>query len=152
PMSEEAMSNALLRRFDDQEGQEQKSKLTSAATTDRERDHIIGVAMHREFRENPTGTVRRRLWAGLCFVFGEQFLKHPEVWVDGDLMTTPGKFDSIPPWLGENLQLIFYSSTLGMLLLGFLGWRWTYAWRREGRLLALATIFVPLPYILTHGE
>src|SRR5262249_15227873 len=48
--------------------------------------------------------------------------------------------------------LIFYASTLAMLLLGVLGWRWTYAWRREGRLLALATIFIPLPYILSHAE
>ena len=81
-----------------------------------------------------------------------EFLKHPEAWVDGDLMATPGKFDPIPAWLGENLPLIFYASTLGMLALHVLGWRWTYAWRHGGRLLALATIFIPLPYILSHAE
>ena len=39
-----------------------------------------------------------------------------------------------------------------MLLLGVLGWRWTYNWRRESRLLALAVMWVPFPYILSHGE
>ena len=39
-----------------------------------------------------------------------------------------------------------------MLVLGGIGWRLSFGWRRQGRLAALAMICVPLPYILTHGE
>ena len=39
-----------------------------------------------------------------------------------------------------------------MLLLAFLGWRWTYSWRKESMLLTLALIWVPLPYLLGHAE
>jgi hypothetical protein len=38
-----------------------------------------------------------------------------------------------------------------MLLLAALGWRWSYAWRHSARLLALAMIWVPLPYFLSHA-
>lgn len=152
PMNEEAMSNALVRRSDDQDGQAQKDRLTSPSTSQKDRSRILGEAMFKAVSDDPAACVRRRIWAGLSFLFGEQFLKHPEVWADGDLMTTPGKFDPIPAIFGENLPLVFYGSTLGMLLLGMLGWRWTYAWRREGRLLALAAMFIPLPYIFTHAE
>src|SRR5262245_21937599 len=152
PMSEEEMANALIRRRDNQDDLARRAQLTSASTSQQERHRILGEAVHQEMRDNPSACVRRRIWAGLSFFFGSQFLKHPEVWVEGDLMATPGKFDPIPAVLGENLPVIFYGSTLFMLALGVLGWRWTYAWRHGGRLLALATVFIPLPYILSHAE
>jgi hypothetical protein len=39
-----------------------------------------------------------------------------------------------------------------MLLLGVLGWRWTFAWRTEAQPLAVAVMWVPLPYLLSHAE
>ena len=39
-----------------------------------------------------------------------------------------------------------------MLLLGLLGWRWTYGWRKQSRLAALALLWIPVPYLLSHAE
>jgi hypothetical protein len=39
-----------------------------------------------------------------------------------------------------------------MLLLGVLGWRWTYPWRRAAMPSSLALMWVPLPYLLGHAE
>jgi hypothetical protein len=47
---------------------------------------------------------------------------------------------------------LFTSSLLGMLLLGAIGWRWSYGWRRESMPAALAVLFIPLPYLLSHAE
>jgi hypothetical protein len=44
------------------------------------------------------------------------------------------------------------STLLGMLLLAFLGWRWSYGWRRESMPAGLAMVWVPLPYLLSHAE
>ena len=151
PMSEEEMRNALARGPEDQDGRALQQRL-GEATSPKDRYRVLGEAALRAVRDDPAGTVRRRIWAGLCFFFGEKFLSHPHVWVEEDVMVPPRKFEPLPEWLGENLPVIFNGSTLGMLLLGVLGWRWTYGWRQTGRLLALATIFIPLPYILTHAE
>jgi len=43
-------------------------------------------------------------------------------------------------------------SLLAVLLLGFLGWRWTYGWRKQSRLATLAILWIPLPYLLSHAE
>jgi hypothetical protein len=151
PMSEEEMTKALRRDADDAEGAALQRRL-AGQTNVNERHHILAEAMHRTMRDDPAGFLRRRIGATLCFFFGESFIQHPDSWVAGNLMATPGQYEPLPPWLGENLTVIFYGVTLGMMLLGVLGWRWTYAWRVESRLLALATIFIPLPYILSHAE
>jgi hypothetical protein len=41
---------------------------------------------------------------------------------------------------------------LAMLLLSFLGWRWSYGWRHESMPAALAMVWVSLPYLLSHAE
>jgi hypothetical protein len=151
PMTEDEMKNALVRGPEDKDGLALQQRL-GEATSQKDRYRVLGEATLKAVRDDPAGTVRRRIWAGLSFFFGEKFLSHPDVWVENELMASPGKYEPLPDWLGENLPVIFYGSALGMLLLGVLGWRWTYGWRHSGRLLALATIFIPLPYILTHAE
>jgi hypothetical protein len=151
PMTEEDMKNALARGPEDNDGLALQQRL-GEATSQKDRYRVLGEATLRAVRDDPAGTVRRRIWAGLSFFFGQKFLEHPQVWVEDDLMPSPGKYEPLPDWQGGNLPVIFYGATLGMLLLGVLGWRWTYGWRQSGRLLALATIFIPLPYILTHAE
>jgi 4-amino-4-deoxy-L-arabinose transferase-like glycosyltransferase len=121
-------------------------------TSQKGRYRVLAEEAIKQMRDDPAATVRRRLWAGLCLFFGQEFLKAPEVWVDGVLDQTHGKFEPLPDLLGLAMPTIFYATTLGMLLLGVLGWRWTFAWREQARLLALATIFIPLPYILSHAE
>jgi hypothetical protein len=151
PMTEEEMIGAMALTSDVTEGIGLQRRLAEQTSLS-ERHRILGEAMHRTLREDPAGFVRRRIGAALAFCFGEGFIEHPVNWVAGNLMSTPGKYEPLPNGLGENLPVIFYGSTLGILLLGLLGWRWTYAWRRESRLLALAAVLIPLPYILSHAE
>ncbi len=151
PMSDEEIHEVLSRGPNEKAGSSQREQIL-AQPSQKERMRILGEAALREIREDPAATLRRRIWAGLYYFFGQSFLRHPEGWVTDDLMVTPGQYEPLPAWLGEQLPVIFFGSTLGMLLMGVLGWRWTYGWRHAGRLLALAAIFIPLPYLLTHAE
>ena len=58
----------------------------------------------------------------------------------------------MPEWLEGSYPAILEGTLLGMLLLGVLGWRWTYGWRREAMPSSLAVMWIPLPYILSHAE
>src|SRR5262249_12098939 len=69
---------------------------------------------------------------------------------DSDEEETPKQ--PLPDWLSPALPTILYGSLLAMIPLGVIGWRWTHAWRRESRLLAVAPLLVPLPYLLSHAE
>lgn len=106
-------------------------------------------------QEDPAGTLQRRVWAGLSFFFGEAWLKGqtaaavrpspPAARAQAD--GAPG----LPEWLDKMYLGIISGSLLAMFVLGLLGWRWTFAWRRESRLATLAAIWIPLPYILGHA-
>jgi hypothetical protein len=95
-------------------------------------------------QDDPAGTVRRRLWAALAFFFGEGFLKY-------GLTATGVSQTPLPDWLADSCVGILETALLIMLVLGLLGWRWTFAWRREARLATLAAIWIPLPYVLAHA-
>jgi 4-amino-4-deoxy-L-arabinose transferase-like glycosyltransferase len=151
PMSEKEMLDAMVRDAGDTEGIALQRRMNEHPPLG-ERHRILAEAMHRAMHDDPAACIRSRISAALSFFFGSSFIKHPENWATGTLMVTPNRYDPLPAWLGDKLPLIFYGSTLGILLLALLGWRWTYAWRRESRLLALAAVFVPLPYILSHAE
>src|SRR5439155_16706443 len=98
----------------------------------------------KEVSDDPGHTLARRLWAGLYFVFGAAWFQDgsPSLPDDG----------TMPAWLGEIFPGLLYTALLGMLLLGVLGWRWSFVWRRQARLTTLAVIWVPLPYLLSHAE
>ena len=49
-------------------------------------------------------------------------------------------------------ETLFFWTLLGLLALAFLGWRWSYGWQVESMPAALAMIWIPLPYILSHAE
>lgn len=98
-----------------------------------------------EIASEPDQTIRRRIWSGLYFFFGKDWFTDQRL----ARPTTPGvNIATADPWMDTYLL----GSLLLMLLLGVLGWRWTFAWRREARVLALATMWVPLPYILGSAE
>ena len=40
-----------------------------------ERYRSLSGPFWQEIKSNPDGTLRRRLWAGLCFFFGEDWLR-----------------------------------------------------------------------------
>lgn len=90
--------------------------------------------------------LQRRLWAGLYFFFGEDWFTRGELWA-----TPQGSSGPEYP-LAERYTVLLTGSLLAMLLLGMLGWRWSYGWRREGVPASLALMWVPLPYLLSHAE
>jgi 4-amino-4-deoxy-L-arabinose transferase-like glycosyltransferase len=102
-----------------------------------------------EVRQDPAQTLNRRLWAGLSFVFGEEWLLHRNAWQAVPEAEGRGE---MPPWLDGSFSALLSGTLLGMLLLGLVGWRWTYAWWRESLPAALALVWLPLPYLLSHAE
>jgi hypothetical protein len=96
-------------------------------------------------RDDPAGTLRRRVWAGGYFLFGQGWTA----------VKAPGQgsaADQLPGWVQGSYTGCLLGVLCGMVFLGLLGWRWTYPWRREARLATLAVFWVPLPYVLGHAE
>ncbi len=109
--------------------------------TKRLADEVIAEA-----RKDPAATLNRRLWAGLSFVFGREWLRDPSPW------QPVASTSDLPSWLAESYRTILIGTLLGMLLLAFVGWRWTYGFWRESMPAGLAAVWVPLPYLLSHAE
>jgi 4-amino-4-deoxy-L-arabinose transferase-like glycosyltransferase len=113
-----------------------------------ERYARLAPQVWKEVRAEPEKTIFRRLRAALIFLTGESWLE------EGTLVgETSSSEAGLPAWwppaaTGISLQ----AALLVMLLLGFLGWRWSYAWRWESMPAFLAVVWIPLPYILGHGE
>jgi hypothetical protein len=107
----------------------------------------LGALVRQEVRDNPAETLRRRLQAGLDFFFGARWFK------DGQLAehASPGE-TAMPDWLARSYPVTLQAVLLGLVLLGLLGWRWTYGWRFDSMPATLAMIWVPLPYLLGHAE
>jgi hypothetical protein len=123
------------------------AKLADPNLSQPARYRLLGPEVLNEIERDATAAVQRRLWAGLYFFFGAD-------WFDRDRhqlwRPTPGQTSSLPE--GSPYPALLVTSLLVMLLLGVLGWRWTYNWRVDSRLLALAVMWVPLPYLLSHAE
>jgi hypothetical protein len=134
PLDEKTLRAAL--------GPQRVEELT-AETNQARRYARLSADVLAEVRGDPGNAVARRLWAGLFFVFGEAWFK------DGSLSLPDA--GNMPSWLDEILPGVFYGALLALLLLGVVGWRWTFVWRRQARLATLAAIWVPLPYVLTHA-
>jgi 4-amino-4-deoxy-L-arabinose transferase-like glycosyltransferase len=95
----------------------------------------------------PTKTVRNRITTALYFFLGPGFFNGL------DVRPNFGAGQPTPEWLVTHYELIVTSVLLGMLLLGVLGWRWSYAWSHySGGLAALAVVWITLPYMLSHVE
>jgi 4-amino-4-deoxy-L-arabinose transferase-like glycosyltransferase len=160
PLSERDMLEALAR----QRGQAPAEVARQLADKpQKERYREFATAAVQEVRANPLGTVRRRISAGLYFFFGERWFKDQQLGQPAavtlraaeDPDRPEGSEPAAPPplaaWVAGNAPLILTASLFGLLLLGVLGWRWTYAWRRESMPAALAVLWVPLPYLLSHA-
>jgi hypothetical protein len=119
------------------------------------RYELLGQDVWEAVKADPAGTLRRRLWASLSFFFGEAWLRNDEAAAMRPPRQPAGgetpEAAQLPDWLGESYLAILQAALLVMVVLGLLGWRWTYGWRSEARLATFATILVPLPYILGHA-
>jgi 4-amino-4-deoxy-L-arabinose transferase-like glycosyltransferase len=101
--------------------------------------------MMTEVERNQVETVNRRLAAGLFFFFGERWFQDHQLADESISKTTPD-------WLIQTYPGALAGTLLGMLVLGVLGWRWTYGWRLTAMPSSLALMWIPLPYILSHAE
>jgi 4-amino-4-deoxy-L-arabinose transferase-like glycosyltransferase len=109
-------------------------------------DAIHAAQIRQEILDRPAETVQRRLLAGLHFVFGERWFRSGRLADDID----PEK--GMPEWLARWYPLVLESTLLGLIVLGLLGWRWTYGWRASAMPSSLALMWIPLPYVLSHAE
>jgi 4-amino-4-deoxy-L-arabinose transferase-like glycosyltransferase len=109
-------------------------------------DRFYASEIWKEMNDHPTETVRRRLHAGLNFLFGEH-------WFSQNRLADPSESEAnAPAWVIGTYPVVLESTMLILLLLGLLGWRWTYAWRFSAMPSSLALFWIPLPYILSHAE
>ncbi|HLN30844.1 MAG TPA: hypothetical protein VK395_24100 [Gemmataceae bacterium] len=129
-------------------GEEPKELSESLAQlSQKERYDRLAEEVVRQVQRDPAGAFRHRLEAGVAFFFGGQWLKDRLLW-----RTDESRLGDMPDWLAGSYQAIFYGALLGVLILGVLGWRWTYGWRHETLPSSLVLMWIPLPYILSHAE
>jgi hypothetical protein len=110
---------------------------------------ILAESVLDEVKTNSYGTLRRRLSATGYFFFGQSWERGGELArpTTGSEATPSG----LPDWFPDVASCLL-GSLVGMLALAFLGWRWTYGWRKTAMPAALAILWIPLPYILSHAE
>jgi 4-amino-4-deoxy-L-arabinose transferase-like glycosyltransferase len=129
---------------------EERVKELLAEPNQAKRYHRLAPAVWREIEDHPADTLVRRAKAALVFFFGEHWFTK-----ESKLAIVQEKSDEIaapPPWLKQHADMILQASLLGMIVLALLGWRWSYPWRRYGRVAVIAVLFIPLPYLLGHAE
>jgi hypothetical protein len=107
-----------------------------------------------EIQTKPLATLTRRLQALKFFLTGSD---HPTP--DG-LMRYEDAHAALADKPEEQKKLLEFAADLmdclawtllGMLVLAFLGWRWSFGWKASS-LLAVAILWIPLPYLLGHAE
>jgi len=140
PMSEAGLRKSLP---------EKRLQELLAESNQARRYTLLGRDLLPEIVDNPGGTLQRRLWAGLYFVFGQD-------WFTRNTFVEPAaaRATETPPpdWLLELVPALLAGAVLAMLPLALIGWRWSYLWRRSARLAAIAVIWLPLPYLLSHAD
>lgn len=113
-----------------------------AAKPQAERYAALARDVWNEVRSHPEQTIHRRIGAGLYFLMGKQYF------IDRSLAErVSGASKELPDYS----SLVFAGVLLAMFLLAFLGWRWSYAWRKSSFPASLAMIWIPLPYLLGHA-
>jgi 4-amino-4-deoxy-L-arabinose transferase-like glycosyltransferase len=136
PLDEEALRRALPSDM---------RKTVLEESSQPRRYNLLARPVLDSVADNPAGTLRRRVWAARYFLVGGD-------WSSVDAPGRTGSAGTLPEWVRENYTVLLLGPLAGMLLLGFLGWRWTYPWHRQARLATLAVLWVPLPYVLGHAE
>jgi 4-amino-4-deoxy-L-arabinose transferase-like glycosyltransferase len=118
----------------------------SGAPNQAARYALLGPEVSQQVRDAPVQTLRRRMMAGIMFFVGADWLK------DGTLAqhTDDPKAEK-PAWLEDNYTFVLQAVLLAMLSLAVLGWRWSYGWRWESVVAAIAMIWVPIPFVLSHA-
>lgn len=118
------------------------------AETDQPRRYArLGTEWLTTVGDDPAAALGHRIDSAVCFSLGGQWLRDRRL----ALMQTGEDVPEAPAWIAEAIETSLRASVLVVLLIGLLGWRLSAAWGWQSRLAALATIWVPLPYILGHA-
>lgn len=104
-----------------------------------------------EIRQYPGDAVQHRLSAGAAFVLGEAWLRKRDL-AEKRNATLDTTVVAAPEWLGEALPGLLAGSLLFLFVFGLLGWRRSATMGGGHWLAALALIWAPLPYLLSHAE
>jgi hypothetical protein len=142
PLAEEELRQALT------EAQDEDRVAELAALEQLERYRALVSPLLAELQRDAPAALRRRLWAGLYFLFGADWFK------PGGQLWREQPAEAIDPELLERspFRAMLTGSLLAMLVLGGLGWRWTFGWGRTALPSSLALMWIPLPYLLSHAE
>jgi hypothetical protein len=111
--------------------------------TDRERGQVVLATI----RSEPAATCQRRLWAGLCFFCGEDWLTRQRFCQEDETAA-----EQLATGPASRRFLLLAGSLLVLLALAAVGWRWSYARKEQAAMATLAVLLIPLPYLLSHGE
>jgi hypothetical protein len=109
----------------------------------------LATDLRHEIENHPTEILAHRFDALLAFVFGKDWFDARRL---GLMQDDAEVVASSPEWLSDHAETILRATLLGLLLLALLGWRFSHAWRRYGRMAAIAAIWIPLPFLLSHAE
>jgi 4-amino-4-deoxy-L-arabinose transferase-like glycosyltransferase len=146
PQSETVLFQALAeerhKKVDQEKVNQVAIELGAFPQTDRYgrlSDYVVN-----EVQRHPVETIQRRYGAALAFVFGEKWFADGRPWGEND--------SEGPEWVSNIAPPVLLVWLLGFLLLAALGWRWSYAWAKQSMPIALAVIWIPLPYLLSHAE
>jgi hypothetical protein len=144
PQDEQTMLKALA----EARGEDPKKTLQEFGSLKQpERYARLGRAVWESVANDPAATLQHRLESTVGFFLSESWLKDRKLW-----RRASDEAPAMPEWLEGSYPAILEGTLLGMLLLGVLGWRWTYGWRQTAMPSSLALICVPLPYLLSHAE
>jgi hypothetical protein len=124
----------------------QKRDALARETNQSKRYGLLAEDVLDEVKRNSYGTLLRRLTATRYFFFG-RFWERNGALAQGSESPPSG----LPEWFPD-IASCLVGSLVGMLALAFLGWRWTYGWCKTTMPAALAILWIPLPYILSHAE
>jgi hypothetical protein len=132
---------AALAKSRDEEPKDTERKL--AELSEKDRYNSLAWDVFKQVRDNPTDTFQRRIRAGVFFFIGDQWYQWNNAGQSGQ---------ELPSWFTDSYPAVLSGTLFGLLLLGGIGWRWSYAWRWESLPASLAVFWIPLPYILGHAE
>jgi 4-amino-4-deoxy-L-arabinose transferase-like glycosyltransferase len=127
---------------------EERRKELLGEANQAKRYNALAQDVWNEVKDHPTETLTRRMHTTLVYFLSDRWLKRHELAVvnDDESVAAP------PDWLHANLETILQGTLLGLFAFAAIGWRFSHAWRRYGRVGAIAVVWLPLPYILSHAE
>jgi hypothetical protein len=98
-------------------------------------------------KDDPAAALDHRIDSAVSFCLGGQWLRDRRL----ALRPTGDAVPEAPQPVVDGIEISLRGGILIVLLVGLLGWRLSAAWAWQARLAALATVWVPLPYLLAHA-